>query len=192
MSQETDTEFITTSNVADYVTVSVSRRVIPGQEENYEEWVSGISKACATFPGYLGVHILRPSGNDNRYTTIYRFDNKQHAENWRNSPEHQEWTSKLADLTVGETKVRSVTGLESWFDLPTISIEKRPIRWRMCLVLTIVVYVMITSLNYLLAPWLSEMDFPFKTLIIVALQVVLMTYLIMPRISLLLKHWLYR
>jgi antibiotic biosynthesis monooxygenase (ABM) superfamily enzyme len=46
------------------VTAVASRRVKPGREQEFEEWVSGILGAAARFPGYLGSNIIRPSEPD--------------------------------------------------------------------------------------------------------------------------------
>lgn len=177
---------------ADHVTVSVVREVIPGQEEDYERWVSGVCAAAAAFPGNLGVNILRPSMGYNQYTVIYRFDTEAHAEDWQQSAVRKAWTDKLTGIVQGETHIRAVTGLESWFDLPTIPVAKQPVRWRMCVVLTIVVFSLLTALNGLLAPLLEGINPHLRTAAVVTLQVILMTYLVMPRITARLKHWLYQ
>jgi len=41
-----------------------------------------------------------------------------------------------------ETHIKSVDGLASWFDLPTIPIDQHPDRWRMCVVLMTYLLVM--------------------------------------------------
>jgi len=181
-----------TDQAANYVTVSIIRRIKPGQEKRYEQWVTGISTASASFAGHMGVHIMRPSPGDNQYTLVYRFDNQTHADTWRDSVVHKDWAAKLDGLVEGDTQVRAVTGMESWFDLPSISVNLHPIRWRMCILLTAVVYIMIISLNYLLAPWLGELPFYLRTSIIVTLQVFMMTYFVMPKLTGMLKKWLYR
>ena len=176
----------------DHVTVTVVRKVIPGQEKNYEQWISGISNAAARYPGHLGVHILRPSMGYNQYTVIYRYDTQEHADAWHNSDERRQWTDKLIGITEGDTDIRSVSGLESWFDLPTIPATQHPIRWRMCVVLATVVYIMLTALNLLLTPLLSDWHPYARMALIVCLQVTLMTYIVMPKVTALLKNWLYR
>lgn len=183
---------LATKNVSDYVTVSIDRKVIPGQEENYEQWISGISTTSASFPGHLGVHILRPAKGDNQYTIIYRFDNHQHAKAWENSEARQTWIEELKGMVEGNAKIRSVTGLESWFDLPKISTNKQPDRLRMCIVLIVVVFSLIVIISYLLSPLISHLNYHLRIAIIVTLQVILMTYVVMPRITVCLKKWLYR
>jgi len=43
------------------VTTTVTRRIKPGHEAAYEEFLAGISSAARAFPGYLGVEVFRPA-----------------------------------------------------------------------------------------------------------------------------------
>ena len=63
---------------------------------------------------------------------------------------------------------------------------------KMALVLVGVVFTLVLALNLLLAPLLEGMALWQRILTIVTLQVMLMTYLVMPRVTRLLRPWLYR
>lgn len=128
-----------------------------------EDFVT-VTVARSVLTGYLGVTFLRPSMGYNQYSIIHRFDSKTHADTWQNSTVREDWIERLDGTVEGETRIKAVDGLESWFDLPTIPIDQHPVRWRMCVVLMIVVSV----------------------------QARLMTYLVMPRVTAHLKGWLYR
>jgi antibiotic biosynthesis monooxygenase (ABM) superfamily enzyme len=53
------------------VTAVASRRVKPGREREFEEWVSGILAAANRFPGYLGSEVFRLiDPEDNEYKII--------------------------------------------------------------------------------------------------------------------------
>ena len=84
-----------------------------------------------------------------------------------------------------------MTGLEFWFDLPSVAVTLVPSRHKMALVLMIVVYTLVLTLGTLMQPILQEFPFWKKLLFIIPLQVVLMTYLVMPAITRLLKTWIY-
>src|SRR5215467_11319427 len=43
------------------VTATVTRRVKPGHEAAYEEFLAGINGAAKGFPGYLGEEVFRPA-----------------------------------------------------------------------------------------------------------------------------------
>ncbi|MBL4743909.1 MAG: antibiotic biosynthesis monooxygenase, partial [Cycloclasticus sp.] len=43
------------------VTVSIARKVKPGAETDYEDWLHRIAKVAMEFTGHQGVHVLKPS-----------------------------------------------------------------------------------------------------------------------------------
>jgi len=85
-----------------------------------------------------------------------------------------------------------VTGLETWFDLPEVPAAKTPSPHKMALVLIVVVFVLVWALNLLLGPVMAGWPLPLRVLTIATIQVLLMTYLVMPRVTRLLKPWLFR
>ena len=174
------------------VTVSISRRVKPGHEAAYEDWLHGVIEAASDFPGHLGVNILRPSGKtDGRYVLIYRFDSWAHCERWEQSDTRAGWTARLAGLVEGEAETRRVTGLEAWFDLPEVPAAKHAPQWKMALVLIGVVFVLVYPLQLIILPLIPDWPHWLKTLLIAVIQVLLMTYLVMPRVTRALRSWLF-
>lgn len=176
----------------DPVTVCISRKVKPGKESDYEQWIKGITAAASTFQGHLGMNVLRPNAKTGgEYVTIYRFDTYAHARLWEQADVRQQWIDKLDDIVESTTKVHKITGLEFWFDLPNMPVSARPNPHKMALVLMVVVYSLVLSLNIILAPLIGHFDLWLRLIVIIALQVLLMTYVVMPRVSVLLKSWLY-
>lgn len=175
------------------VTVSISRRARQGREGDYEAWIRGITGAASEFPGHQGVSVLRPSAaTDGRYVLIYRYDSYANCANWENSGTRADWLAKLDDLIEGTAETRHVTGLEAWFDLPEVPISApHPPRHKMALILVIVVFALVYPMQLGLTPAMGSLPHWGKTLTIVVIQVLLMTYLVMPRVTQALKRWLY-
>lgn len=174
------------------VTVSVSRRVQPGREPDYEAWVHGIAEAATEFAGHQGLNVLRPSDQTGgRYVLIYRFDSDAHAEAWEASPERAHWIAKLDGITEGEGERKRVTGLEVWFDLPDVPASAHAPRYKMALVLIVVVFGLVFPLQVFLGPHLTGLPRWVQSLTIVTIQVLLMTYVVMPRVTAMLRSWLY-
>jgi len=174
------------------VTVSISRRVKPGRETDYEAWVRGVIDAASHFPGHMGVNVLRPSSKTGgRYVLIYRFDTWENGEAWEKSDARSHWVAKLPDLVEGETETRKVTGLEAWFELPDVPVQKPAPRWKMSVVLIVVVFVLVFPLQLIVLPLVPDWPHWTKTLLIAVIQVLLMTYLVMPRVTAALKSWLF-
>ena len=174
------------------VTVSVSRRVIPGKEEAYERWISGVTEASARFPGHMGANVLRPGdGGAGRYIIIYRFDTPENANRWEESAERSEWVSRLEGMVEGETETKKVSGIEFWFDLPDIPLTAKPSLWRMAVMTTVVVYCLVLALSQVLGPVLADFPFWAKLLVIIPVQVLLMTFIVMPRLTRWFKRWIF-
>lgn len=94
------------------VTVSINRRVLPGREADYENWVHGVAAVAARFPGFLGVNVLR-AGTSRNYVIITRFNSWDHALAWEGSSERAEWVHRLDGLVEGPTQMEKATGLEA-------------------------------------------------------------------------------
>ncbi len=174
------------------VTVSISRKVRNGCEAEYEQCISELIDAASGFSGHQGAIVLRPgSATNHEYVTIYRFDSYYNCQQWEKSDIRQELVSRLANLVEGDASTHKATGLEFWFTLPELPVNKPPRPYKMALVLIVVVYALIMGLNVLLQPLLGSLPTPFRVFIVVVTQVLLMTYIIMPKVTQLLKGWLF-
>lgn len=174
------------------VTVSISRKVKPGHEAEYERCISELTDAAARFPGHQGVTILRPNAATQfKYVIIYRFESYSTCQVWEDSDIRKALIESLASLVDGEASTHKATGLEFWFTLPELPASKPPNPHKMALVLIVIVYILVLGLNVALKPVLGFLPFPLLVLVVVTLQVLLMTYLIMPRVTVWLKRWLF-
>ena len=96
------------------VTTTVTRRVKPGHEPFYEQFLSGIIAAASEYQGYLGVDVFRPrSASAGEYRIVYRFDTAEHLRHWLDSEEHAAWLDRAEPHVIGPVRTSFVTGLES-------------------------------------------------------------------------------
>lgn len=172
------------------VTISISRHIVAGREADYEAWVQGITAEALTFPGHMGVNVIRPRIPSAEYVTIFRFDNYQHSRDWEESTVRANWLARLEGITEGEDGVQKATGLEFWFSLPELP-AANPSPHKMALVLLVVVFVLVFVINLVLVPFIADWPMAVRVLVVVFLQVMLMTYVVMPRVTRLLKRWLF-
>jgi antibiotic biosynthesis monooxygenase (ABM) superfamily enzyme len=173
------------------VTAIASRRVKPGKEQEFEEWVSGILGAAAEFPGYLGSNIMRPSDpDDDEFQILFKFDHASNLRRWEKSSERQAWLRRVQPL-VHEENVRVLTGLETWFTLPSRPGEPAPPRYKMAVVTWIAVFPLATAIFALTQPVLGGLPSVLRTLVFTLIMVTLMTYVVMPRMTRLFSFWLY-
>ena len=173
------------------VTAIASRRVKSGKEQEFEEWVSGILGAAAEFPGYLGSNVVRPSDpDDDEFQILFKFDHASNLKRWEESGERRAWLRRVQPL-VHEENVRVLTGLETWFTLPSRPGEPAPPRYKMAIVTWIAVFPLATVIFALTHPLLGGLPTVIRTLVFTLIMVTTMTYVVMPRMTRLFSFWLY-
>lgn len=174
------------------VTVVVSRQVKPGCEKAFEEFISGITAAAMTFEGHLGTNIFRPNNpGENEYRIIFKFDRQSNLRCWEESECRRQWLARAESLTVGSPMVEIITGLESWFTLPTSKPIPPPPRYKMALITWLAIFVLINIINLLFASVLNQLHPLLRSFILTVTLVSLMTYIVMPRMTKLFAGWLY-
>ena len=174
------------------VTTTVTRRVKPGHEAFYEQFLEGIIAAASRFPGHLGVEVFRPqSAAAGEYRTVYRFDTAEHLREWLDSDEHAAWLERAEPHVAGPMRTSFVTGLETWFTLPDRPGTAPPPPYKMALLTWITIFPLITAIVAVTGPLLEELPLVLRLGITTALAVPLMTWIVMPRVTRLLRGWLY-
>ena len=147
--------------MTDPVAVTVRRRVRPGHEKEYEAWPERLTEGVAQgFPGYLGAEFHRP-GADGSYRSVSRFDSPDSLDAFERSEFRAAMLAEAAPLFAADAAWKRMTGLEFWIDPPPGTKVPQPSPHRMALVLIAVVFA----------------------LVLVAIQIGLMTYVIMPRLT---------
>jgi uncharacterized protein len=174
------------------VTTTVTRRVKPGHEVFYEQFLKGIIDAARRFEGHLGVEVFRPaSAAAGEYRTVYRFDTAEHLRAWQDSDEHAAWLERAEPHVIGPTRTSFVTGLESWFTLPSQPGLVPPPAYKMALLTWMTIFPLITAIVAITGPLLDGLPLAVRLGITTALTVPLMTWVVMPRVTRLLRGWLY-
>ena len=111
-----------------------------------------------------------------------------------------EWLQKGRKLVEADPHVQKLTGLEFWFtpyfndeSLPMIPLQPPP-RYKMVIVTIPVISILLLTLVpqiHILTELLS-IPFPIRLVIAITITVLLMTYVIMPLLTKLLKPWLFK
>ncbi len=177
------------STTPEPVTVTVARRVAPGREHEFEEWYEGIIGAAQKFPGFLGAGILRPHTMDQDWHVVYRFAEPTQLTHWEKSPERAGWLEK-ADTFAEERGVERVSGLETWFSLPGRT-APAPRRWKMALVTLLAIVPLVLLMNVAVLPLLGGWPLVARTLVFSGTLTVLMTWVVMPRMTRIFRRFLY-
>lgn len=174
------------------VTVVVSRRVKPGREADYEKWLQRLIHEAGQLPGYLGTNIHRPGPSGPReYTSVFRFDSVDTLRGFEQSELRARYLREVSGLVESDAVWKKLTGLEFWFSPPPGTVVPQPSRWRMALVMIAVVYGLVLSIGQLVALAAGGLPMQVRLLVTITLEVFLMTYLIMPRLTRWLARWIY-
>jgi hypothetical protein len=178
--------------MSDPVTIVVRRKVRPGREKDYEAWLERLTKGTAAeFKGYLGAEFHRPASAGGEYRSVFRFDGVDHLDAFERSEFRQRMLAEAAPMFATDAAWERLTGLEFWFDPPPGTKVPQPSPHRMALVLVAVVFTLVLVLNLTLGPFMSGWPLPLRVLVTVCVQVGLMTYVIMPRLTPLIARFIY-
>ncbi|RVT50920.1 antibiotic biosynthesis monooxygenase [Rubrivivax albus] len=178
------------------VTVLIRRRVKPGREADYEAWLHRLQAAARGLPGYLGVTTQRPaSGAPREYLSAVRFATLADLRAFEASDLRRQALAEVAPLVDGDAAWEELTGLEFWFSAPAGTVVPQPSRPRMALVMIAVVFGLVLSIgsvvNAAFALLPVATPYPLRLLVTISLEVVLMTWWLMPWLSRRLAPWIY-
>jgi uncharacterized protein len=174
------------------VTTVICRKIRPGHEKEYNDWVRRYLTLERKAPEYLGTTIIIPGGSKSplRYI-IRRFADKAAMERWDNSEESLKLLKEANDYST--RYYDTSTGLETWFKLPDLKTlsQSPPPRWKMAIVIFFAAYVISSSSRSILNPFIGQWPILGNALIYTVILVVSLTYFALPVVNRLLRHWLY-
>ena len=186
------------------VTVIVKRIAKKDKINEFEEWLSGISKEVSKQEGSMGIDIIRPTTDNeeskSEYVIIFRFNNYDNLAKWEKSSIRNEWLKKGRELVEADPNVQKITGLEFWFTpyfkqktSPLIPLSPPP-RYKMVIVTIPVISILLLTLVPQIHVLTEMLLIPYAIRLVIAITitVLLMTYLIMPLLTKLLRPWLFK
>jgi|SRR3954469_25104398 antibiotic biosynthesis monooxygenase (ABM) superfamily enzyme len=173
------------------VTSVLTWQVRPGREREFEEWTRGITRCARRFPGNEGVSWLRPE-DGHRYHAVVRFSDAHRLAQWLESDERASWHARIEDIAteVGSER-QSTTGMETWFDLPGTTVRSPP-RWKMVLTTFLGAYPFTLLIQWLVTPRTAAWPLFLRAAVFPVVLLPVLTYVMMPWLSRLLRLWLYR
>ena len=190
------------NNSSKPVTVIVKRIAKKNKIKEFEEWLLGISKEVSRHDGSMGIDIIRPTDKSKlEYVVIFRFNNYETLTKWENSSIRNEWLKKGRELVEADPHVQKLSGLEFWFtpyynDKSSSSIIplSPPPRYKMAIVTIPVISILLLTLVPQIHTLTEMLSIPFQIRLVIGITitVLLMTYLIMPFLTKLLRPWLFK
>ena len=174
------------------VTVVVSRRVFPGHEKDYDEWVRRLVAAATEAKGNTGATMLIPApGKPGLHHVVLHFADQASVHEWEDSYIRQK-LSYEADAFSRRSR-QEATGLETWFSIPECPELETPPRWKMAIVTFIAVYLLSIIIIPVQEIFLKGANFYLLNILTAALLVGILTWAVMPWLSrYVFRKWLYR
>jgi len=184
------------STNAEPVTVVITRRVKAGRTADYEAWLQQLQHDARDLPGYLGVTTQRPApGAPLDYVSVLRFDSLASLQAFERSELRTRALAQVSEFVEGDAAWQRLTGLEFWFTPPPGTVVPQPSRARMALVMIAVVFGLVLAIGTLVNAAFAQLPFttpyPLRLLVTITIEVLLMTYWLMPLITRRLARWIY-
>ena len=151
--------------------------IVPGAEQAFEDWLKGISVACAEFPGFL--ESTRERGPAGAVSISFSFSTRAQLDAWMASEQRHDWLAKVGSFASAPPV------LELWRS----SGPSRPPSYKTAVVVFVAIWPLVTVIPPAMMkvlgnwPWLAEQ---LTTIVIV----LLMTYVMMPLVTRLARRWL--
>ena len=183
---------MTTAPLSESVTVVVSRHVKRGREQDYEAWLDRLVQNASTLDGYLGARLQKPQpGAPLVYTSVFRFATLDTLEAFERSELRRQALAEVAPLVEADAVFSRWTGFELWFSPPKGTVVPQASRFRMALVMVVVVYALVMSLGRVVSLVIGGAPPALRLLVTIVLEVFFMTYVLMPRLTRWLARWIY-
>ena len=176
-------------------TVVITHRVKRGHEADYDRWLGDIGPVSKAALGGLDWQVIRPvPGLTSTFTVIIRFDTADHLKGWMESDTRRAFIEKLRPHLEHDDDYTIHAGIDFLF-MPAGS-TRMPVRWKQFLVTWSVIF----PLNLVMAPAVIPLlrsvglptNRPLVAFVASGIAVYLVVYVIMPRYTRLLRHWLHR
>lgn len=172
------------------VSVLIARKVQKGFEEQFWALEKELFDEVEKIPGFLTVnHFPTTAGEDNEYVSVLQFDGIEALLRWERSEARNRILEDIQEMLEYEPRRKSITGLEGMFMSAT---QAGPPRWKMSLVLSVVIFLMIILLRPLVNQVLPGVPSMLQMFVTISVQVPLLTYLVMPQLTKALSSWLYK
>lgn len=169
------------------VHVAITRKVLPGKEEEFKEALRHFLGESFLHGGVQGAGMITalPGSDSNEIGILRTFADEAERDAFYHSPIFKEWEAYAATLTE-EPNYRQLTGLEAWFRSPV-----PPPRWKMAIATLCGVFPTSLFLSLTLGPLIQHLPMPLRSLSIAICMVALLTWVVMPQVIRILKPWLH-
>ncbi len=173
------------------VTLLTAHLIEPEGEDHFRAWVGRVTDAASMCPGHLGDGLFRSVEGTGTWVLIHRFRDHKSAHDWLTSPERAALLDGREVDHQSHGSPRELSGMETWCSSRGDSTTVVPPRWKMASAAFAAVLPISLLGNGILGPTLSALPLLARVMILALLFSTLMTYLMMPTVTSILRRWLY-
>jgi antibiotic biosynthesis monooxygenase (ABM) superfamily enzyme len=186
----TSQQVLVSQDAAEPVTVVISHPVAHEHEKAFRAWIEKLRAVERTQPGFRGSHLYEPvPGVQDNWTAVYRFDTPEHLDAWLDSPARAallEEGKRFNDFEV--QRVPSPYG--SWFSFGDEGEAAGPPPWKSALSVLVGLYPTVVLLTLVIRALWDTGPLWATLLVGNVVSSIILTWVVMPRISRLLRWWL--
>ena len=174
------------------VTVVISRRVRPGREAEFRVWAEGIHAVMATHAGFRSGQVVPPvEETQPDWVFVNTFDSPQNLRLWLTSADRRVWMARAEPLLASQGPARVTGGLEQLFGLPPASEAPLPPVWKVAVSVIMGLFPLTVLVYQFLTPVIKSLPLVPRAFASAVIVGNLMTWVVMPGVTRLLKPWLY-
>jgi len=172
------------------ITRIARRRARPGHEAEYEVMLREMLAKMREHKGFLGGDLIPPEAAGEEYQLVIRFASEAELQAWDMSEARHELLERMKAVAEGEPEFRKLSGLEAWFEPAVVPATMHPPRVRMAVVTWLGIFPTVSFFLWFVLPWIQPLPFLPRTAVLTALIVVTMTWVVMPRLTRVLRGFL--
>jgi uncharacterized protein len=175
----------------DPVTAVSAVRVRPGSEDAYRTHHRTVVRALEQVPGFRRAELLDPvDGRQREIVTVMVFDDRDSLQAWLDSDVRRQLLAELDPLVEGDRSVNVVGGWAGWF-APDGPVPGPP-RWKQALVVLLALFPVSLGLSVGLDALVPGLPLVPSVLVGNVIGIAVLTWVLMPWLTRLLRSWLNR
>jgi antibiotic biosynthesis monooxygenase (ABM) superfamily enzyme len=172
------------------VTAVASFRVRPGNGVRYAEYHRRLIDRLATFPGFLRSELFEPvPGVQDDTVVVFSFDSREHLDRWLASEERRSMLAEIDEFVEGDRTLNVVGGFGGWFGEPGMADVKR---WKQAAIVLLALFPTSLILGLVRRELLPDLGFVPGVLFGNVLGVIVLSWVLMPRLTRWFSGWLRR
>lgn len=186
---------ISQSAFNEVVTLVIKHRIRAGMEADYEAWLRRIVSIAGSYPGHLGVDVIRSkSGGLHLFTCVLRFHSTEAMQSWLDSDQRRELVEEAKPMLADGDQTEVNPQNEFWFTPASEASAPPPPRWKQACVTFLVICPLTLLIPlvwgpvFALSPLLA--NYVISTALVTITIVLLVCYLMMPLATRLFAPWL--